>query len=222
MDAAAKLRAKLALTEPAVAAVTAELWRSSGLGRRYPDYLRAMHGVLRASVPLMERALFHCAALGDGDPVCAPLSRYLEQHITEEKGHDEWLLADLESLGGEPAGPPPPAVARLVGAQYYWIEHCHPITLLGYLAVMEGYAPAPWLAGRIAAATGLHAAAVRTIREHADLDGHHADAVFRLLGALPLTTDQEAGIAVSALHAVDAVLELFIHVIRMSREEPHD
>jgi len=217
--AAEVLRAKLAQTEPAVAAVTAELWRSSGLDRRYPDYLRAMYGVVRASVPLMERALLRCDAIGDGDSVCGPLRGYLEQHITEEQGHDEWLLADLAAVGGGPAGPPSPAVARLVGAQYYWIEHHHPVALLGYLAVMEGYAPAPWLPGKITAATGVHAAAVRTVREHAALDGDHADAVFRLLDAVPLTRDQELGVAVSGLHTVAAVLGLFAHVIEASRVE---
>ena len=38
---------------------------------------------------------------------------------------------------------PPPSVAGLVGSQYYWILHHHPVAFLGYVALMEGYPPTP-------------------------------------------------------------------------------
>ena len=31
--------------------------------------------------------------------------------------------------------------AALVGAQYYWIRHVHPVALLGYVMLLEGYPP---------------------------------------------------------------------------------
>ncbi|SFC17225.1 iron-containing redox enzyme family protein [Streptomyces aidingensis] len=211
--ASAALRAKLALAEPVLHRATARLWRpGAGLTARYTRYLGAMYHVIRASVPLMELAALRCAALA-ADPVAAPLARYLHHHIDEERGHDDWLLADAAAAGADPGGiagdTPPAAVARLVGAQYYWIEYHHPVTLLGYIAVLEGNAPAPWLAGRLARETGLPDAAFGTVRRHADLDGGHRDDLDRLLDRLPLTVRQRTAVAVSALHTVDAVAELF-------------
>jgi hypothetical protein len=66
---------------------------------------------------------------------------YLERHIEEERHHDEWTLDDLAAVGIEPAQTlairPTANVAALVGAQYYWILHHHPVALLGYMATLE-------------------------------------------------------------------------------------
>ncbi|GGP00002.1 iron-containing redox enzyme family protein [Wenjunlia tyrosinilytica] len=216
--AAFALRAKLSLAAPALRTTTAELWRRQGLGSRYARYLRTMHAVVRASVPLMEQAAAKCRQLGAGDPVADRLARYLDEHAVEERGHDDWLLADLAAVGEDPAAalaePPPPAVASLVGAQYYWIEHHHPVALLGYIAVLEGNAPAPWLADRLAALTGLPEAAFRTVRDHAELDTGHVRALDELLDTLPLTPAQERTVAVSALHTADALTSLFARLSR--------
>ncbi len=144
----ARLRTKLLLLEPEFRGATHHMWRSEGLLPRYRAYLCAMHAVIRASVPLMELALDRTRArAATGDPLAGPLAGYLEEHIREEEGHDAWLLEDLRAAGGSPEdalGPlPSPLIASLVGSQYYWIEHHHPVALLGYIAVLEGYAPAP-------------------------------------------------------------------------------
>lgn len=212
----AALRTKLALAEPVLHRATGALWApDTGLADRYRRYLHAMHCVIRASVPLMELAALRCAALR-GDPVAAPLADYLHHHIEEERGHDDWLLADAAVAGTDPgrlaAATPPPAVARLVGAQYYWIEHYHPVALLGYLAALEGNAPAPWLAGRLARDTGLSPAAFETLRRHADLDGGHRAGLDRLLDRLPLSPEQLSAIALSSLHTVDTAAELFVQI----------
>ena len=90
-------------------------------------------------MPLTEAALARSRELDD--PLAAPLARYLEEHVDEELGHDETLLGDLETLGVDRAEVleriPPPAVAALVGSQYYWILHYHPVAFLGYVALME-------------------------------------------------------------------------------------
>ncbi|MCX4744426.1 iron-containing redox enzyme family protein [Kitasatospora sp. NBC_01287] len=198
-----------------------ELWRPAGLAARYGHYLRAMHEVLRASVPLMELAARRCAELGPRDPVAGPLGAYLTEHIDEERGHDDWLLADLAAAGLDPAPllreQPPVLVARLVGPQYYWIEHFHPVALLGYITVLEGHAPAPWLAEQLAADTGLPQAAFQTVSHHAALDTGHCVDLERILDLLPLDPAQEAAVAVSALHTVDAATELFTRLARQGR-----
>src|SRR5207244_9453749 len=74
------------LTHPRIAAV-------------YPEYLIAVHCAVRASVPVMEAARDRAEAMAETDPVAAGLTGYLERHIEEERGHDLWLLEDLECLG---------------------------------------------------------------------------------------------------------------------------
>lgn len=216
VPASTALRTKLGLAEPMLHRAAARLWQpGAGLTARYTRYLGAMYHVIRASVPLMELAALRCAAL-PADPVAAPLARYLHHHIDEEHGHDDWLLTDAAAAGADPGGiaadTPPAVVARLVGAQYYWIEYHHPVTLLGYIAVLEGNSPAPWLAGRLARETGLPATAFDTVRRHADLDGGHRDDLDQLLDRLPLTARQRTAVAVSALDTVDAVAELFLQL----------
>ncbi|MFE7070077.1 iron-containing redox enzyme family protein [Streptomyces sp. NPDC057620] len=215
VSASAGLRARLALTEPMVRAATAALWRPTGLGPRYATYLAVMHGVIRASVPLMERAATLCAALRPYDPVAAPLERYLRVHAEEERGHDDWLLTDLAALGDTAAAlageQPPPSTARFVGAQYYWIEHHHPVALLGYIAVLESNAPAPRLADHLAA-SGVPEASLRTVRAHAELDDGHTADLFELLDALPLTPALRRAVTTSALHTVDGLIGLFARI----------
>lgn len=222
--AAAALHMKLELAGPALRAATAALWRPSDLRTRYVAYLHAMHAVIRASVPLLDRAAARCRELGPSDALAQPLRDYLLRHIEEERGHDRWLLDDIAAAGGDPAKAlgtlPPPLVARLVGAQYYWVEHHHPVTLLGYIAVLEGNAPHARLGARLALATGLPDAAFRTVRAHADLDAHHTADLDRLLDALALTPAQSAAVAVSALHTADALVRLFTDLATPARTVP--
>jgi hypothetical protein len=209
------LRATFAQAEPILHRSAAGLW-DAGFDRGYGGYLATMYQILRASVPLMELAARRCARLGAGDPVAAGLRGYFAGHIAEEAGHDAWLLDDLATLGHRRAGEPdlpPPVVARLVGAQYYWVEHHHPVTLLGYIAVLEANAPSPRLADRLVAA-GVPEAAVRTVREHAELDTGHIDALYAFLDGLPLTAGQVRAVAVSGLHTAGALADVFVHVRR--------
>jgi hypothetical protein len=203
------LRAKLSLAIPALATSTSALWNPAGLTARYLDYLQVMHGVIRASIPLMETARARCRQ-SPADPLAAALSAYFTAHIAEEQRHDDWLLEDLAAAGRHagPADPPGPPVARLVGAQYYWIRHYHPVCLLGYIAVLEGSAPPPWLSGHLASLTGLPAAAFRTLDHHAAADLSHEAGLYALIDQLPLTPAQERAIAISALTTVDGLIEL--------------
>jgi hypothetical protein len=119
----------------------------------------------------------------------------------------------MRAIGFDPAvllaEQPAPVIAALVGSQYYWINHYHPVCLLGYIAVLEGHAPSLQLSERLRAATGLPAEAFRTLDHHADIDGQHAAQLYRLLDGLPLTASQDAAVGVSALHTAASLTELF-------------
>ncbi|MDQ0796284.1 hypothetical protein QFZ58_004772 [Streptomyces sp. B1I3] len=221
----ARLRVTLGLLEGELLDATEHLWRPEDLLPRYRAYLCTMHAVVRASVPLMLRARDRARLLETrGDPSAGPLASYLTEHIREEEGHDGWLLDDLRAAGVPPGDAlrpmPAPVVADLAGAQYYWIEHHHPVALLGYMAVLEGYAPSATLTSRIARTTGLPDAALRTVREHAALDTGHLDDLHALLDRLPLTRGQEADVAVSAMHSLDALTRLFVRLGRVEAVPP--
>jgi hypothetical protein len=154
-------------------------------------------------VPLTETALAKSLELDGTDPLAAPLAAYFEEHVDEELGHDETLLGDLEVLGFDRGGVlermPSPAVAGLVGSQYYWILHHHPVAFLGFVALMEGYPPTPELIETLIERTGYPREAFRTYVEHAELDPGHRDHLDRTLDALPLDAAHEAAIGISAI-----------------------
>ena len=152
-------------------------------------------------MPLTEAALEEARRLDE--PLGPPLATYLEEHVDEELGHDETLLGDLDAIGVPRADVlarvPSPSVAALVGGQYYWIHHHHPVSFLGYVALMEGYPPTPKLIETLIDGTGYPRAAFRTYVEHAELDPGHRDRLDRTLDALPLDEADEIAIGFSAI-----------------------
>jgi hypothetical protein len=216
----ASLRRTLALVLPVLRSAGRRLVEHARIRELYPEYLVASHGIIRASVPLMHTALERARAAGADDPAAVGLAAYLERHADEELGHDEWLLEDLEALGVSRrevlARPPSGAVAALVGAQYYWILHYHPVAVLGYIGLLEGYPPTIADVDRLMSATGYGADGFRTLIRHAELDPLHRDEFDEALDGLTLTEEQSSVIALSALHSVDA----FTRVLHDLLEEP--
>jgi hypothetical protein len=171
-----------------------------------------MHWLTRPSVPLMQAALDQAESRAAADPVSARLVPYLKHHIPDELGHDAWVLEDLRVLGIDSsrvlAQQPSPIIAELVGSQYYWIFHYHPVALLGYIAVIEGYPPTPGAVSALQAVTGYPAAAFRTFAKHARLDLRHRADTNTVLDVLPVAPMHEALLGVSALRTVDLNVRL--------------
>ncbi len=190
-----RLAAKIDLAYPALAQASQRLWASPQVAELYPRYLVTMHGVVRSATPLMDAALEQARRLAPDDPVAAALVPYLVHHAPEEAGHERWILEDLRALGADPDEParrvPPASVATLVGAQYYWLRHHHPVALLGHMAVIEGHPPQPGFAGRLRRATDLPADAFRTIARHEQLDTSHARELVEVIDSLPLCAEHE-------------------------------
>jgi hypothetical protein len=205
-----RLRNKLELVLPVLLASGRRLMGHPKLHEIYPEFLVMVHGIIRASVPLMETALTTARTLPD-DEVAVLLADYLEHHIPEERGHDDWLLADLDSIGVARdqvlRRVPSPAIAALVGSQYYWVQHVHPVGLLGYIALLEGYPPARHDIDQVQAATGYGPEAFRTLLLHADLDPHHGDDLDHLLNSLPLTEQQLTLVGLSAIASVQLITQ---------------
>lgn len=198
----ARIRRELAQAVGPFSAACTELVLHPSLRERWPEYLVLQHQIIRATVPLTEAALERARALPETDPLREPLSGYLAEHVDEELHHDEGLLADLELLGLGRAivleRMPSAAVASLVGCQYYWIYHYHPLAFLGYVALMEGFPPTPELISTLVERTGYPEETFATFAQHAELDPGHRDHLDRTLDTLPLTERDESTIVASA------------------------
>lgn len=201
-----RLRGILELVLPPLLATGRRIMSHSRLREIYPEFLIMTHTIIRASVPLMENGLSVARELPN-DPVARLLAAYLEHHIVEEQGHDEWILDDLEFIGfprdGVLCRVPSPTVAALVGSQYYWMKHVHPVGLLGYITMFECYPPIREDIYQVKAATGYGLEAFRTMLLHADLDTGHGKDLEDLLNSLPLTEQQRTLVGVSAISSVE-------------------
>ena len=173
-------------------------------------------------VPLMEAALHRARETVPEDPVAGGLVPYLERHIPEEMHGDEpggATLDDLGALGVEAArlrrDPPAPQVAALIGAQYYWIFHRHPVALLGFLE-LEAFHPDGPTVERLIETTGLPREGFRQLIIHSKLDVVHARDLHRLLDELPLERWHEQLIGLSALQTIGLLAEALLEVVRSS------
>jgi len=218
-----RLRQKLDLLTTSASRASRALWTHARFSELFPEYLFALHCSTRASVPLMETARERAARLAPNDPAAARLAVYLTAHIPEERNHDQWLLDDLETLGVPRSEVlqrvPSPSVAALVGSQYYWVLHYHPVALLGYIAVLEGYPPSAAELEQVITRTGLPRGAFRTLLEHSDLDQAHRDEFYRTLDHLPLSHEQSALLVVSGFWTMHLVIQLLEDVLEEYRPQ---
>jgi Iron-containing redox enzyme len=213
-----RLRRKIDLVIQPYAETCRMLVTHPRLADLWPRFLITQHEIIRATVPLTEVAAARAETMAAVDPVASCLVRYLEEHVKEELGHDDLLLDDLELLGVNRATVlgrmPSPAVASLVGCQYYWIYHHHPIGFLGFIALMEGHPPTQELVEMVISATGYPRAAFRTFVEHGELDPGHRDRLDQTIDSLPLTPEHETIMGISAMysatllpHTIEEILE---------------
>jgi hypothetical protein len=168
---------------------------------------------------LLETALERARELVAEDRVAEGLAAYLEHHIPEETHGEEpggELLDDLAALEVNPAelraALPPPKIAALVGAQYYWIFHHHPVTILGFLE-LEAYHPHGPTVERLIETTGLPREGFRQLLLHAKVDVGHAEELHHVLDSLALEPWQEEMVCVSAIQTISLLAETLLDVI---------
>ena len=202
-----QLRTKLRLAEPCLLQVSDRFWTYPRLPRIFPEFLFMMHSIIRSSVGLIGAAAESAGRRADSEPACRALASYYKTHAVEETHHDDWLLDDMIAIGMDRAQIlsrlPSPAVAELVGAQYYWAMHAHPVSLLGYLAVLEGNPSSLMELDAIRKKHALPPAGLRTMIKHARLDPLHRDEIYAVLDDFPLTQQLAELVALSAFHTLD-------------------
>ena len=201
------LRTRIALFSAGLDKAAYLFWMHPEFAAVYRYYLFQSHSIIRASVPLMEATLECCrASKYVSDPVLKLFGDYLERHILEEGGHDEWILDDAEVLGIQRRALleriPTRTALQLVGSQYYWIYHYNPMAMLGYIAVLEGTPPETEFIKDVARRNKLPLEAFSSFLRHAKIDpGHRAD-LDLLLDSLPLSKEQLGLIGLSAVQTI--------------------
>jgi pyrroloquinoline quinone (PQQ) biosynthesis protein C len=175
--------------------------------------------VARATVPMMQEVV-KAAKTMPNDPVSAPLIEYMTKHIAEETDHDQWYVNDLEILGLSRkkifSRIPPPTLAAMVGSQYYWLNHHHPVAFMGYIACLEVYHPTVEYVENLIKRSGLPAEGFSTIMEHAVIDAHHSQDIIDTLNELPLTEEQYKMVEMSAFQSFRYVALLMEDVCRVA------
>jgi pyrroloquinoline quinone (PQQ) biosynthesis protein C len=208
--------------EPELAGATQLFFNDPRVAQLYRDYLVVYHGILRATIPLFQTA--RREALAHDDSASRTLASYLETHIEEEAGEDEWLLQDLEVLGVERSTVlehvPSPNVARLVGAQYYWVLHVDPVAVLGYLAALERDPPSLEFIDDLVQRTGHDRAAFRTLIAHAERDPDHAEELDDLLDRIELTDEQWLLVSLSAMNTVHMLAMVLKEIVQPAAVAP--
>jgi hypothetical protein len=177
----------------------------------YRALLELLYSEVRATVPLLEAAAQRAAGLAaQSDAVAEAMIPWLRDHIVEEADHADWILVDYVQVGGDPetskARPGSPTIAALVGSVYYWTLHAHPVAILGYCAVLEGYPPSSAFVEHLIRASGFPEAAFDTLRHHSTIDVEHGREIFDLVDQLPLNGRHEAVIGMTALQSADLLI----------------
>jgi Iron-containing redox enzyme len=209
--AACRLRTKLGPLVAEVSARSQMMAEHPNPRATYRALLELMYSEVRATVPLLVAAEQRALELAaQGDTVAGAMVAWLRAHIKEEADHASWILTDYAEIGGDPeflpARPGSPTIAALVGSVYYWTLYAHPVAILGYCAVLEGYPPSGTFIEQLIRSTGFPEGAFGTLLDHSTVDVRHGGEVFELIDQLQVSARQEAVIGMTALQTADLLI----------------
>jgi pyrroloquinoline quinone (PQQ) biosynthesis protein C len=204
---------KIHLAERRLFAATHVFWNHPDMPRLLPGFLIQAHCLMRNSITLMTVARDLTRAQSATDAVARELADYMGIHVEEERGHDRWLLEDIQTLGFEEQeilqSQPCAAVVNLIGAQYFWMTHVHPVAIMGYMILMEGYAPVTSQLEDIRVRSGAPASAFRCLQRHAEDDPGHLADLNRTLDSMALTVAQSRAVGMCAFAAIEGLAAMF-------------
>ena len=101
----------------------------------YQAFLHDLYHIVWHFCPIMAAAAARC------DDRYREVRYELYERIEEEKGHETWVLEDIEAVGGDVAGarsnPPSAPVQAMIAFNYHGAERVHPCSVLGMLYMLE-------------------------------------------------------------------------------------
>lgn len=215
MDNGNRLKFKIELARGPIAAASRRFWHHPRLCELFPNYLFHLHCAMRAAAPLIEIARDRASTRREvGGEI---LEAYLGRHLEEEREHADWLLEDMSYVGCSAkdtlSRPPPTCIAELIGTQYYWSLHVHPVTLLSYFAVLEGNPVSPEFLEASAKAASIPMPAMRTLLLHAEEDQAHRDDLFDTLDRIPLDGRWSSLLGVNAIQVSGQLARVFRELV---------
>jgi pyrroloquinoline quinone (PQQ) biosynthesis protein C len=153
-----------------------EVLRRGASKQLYLDFLSQAYHHVKCTAPLLGSAAERCSA--DDYIYQAALFEYIE----EERGHELWILEDIQALGGNieavrRSAPRLPCKV-MVGHAYYLIDRVSPYGLLGMIHVLEGMAVelASMAVSAIRSSIGSTSdEGFKYLTTHSDLDVGHAE-----------------------------------------------
>lgn len=142
------------------------------------------------------------------------LRRAVAEYISEEIGHEEWILDDIAAAGGDAdavrASRPDLPAELMVAYAYDLVHRGNPAAFFGMVFVLEGTSVALALnaADRIQQALGLPDSAFSYLRSHGTLDQEHTRHLADLLEKM--TPDDQADV----LRAARVFFKLYGDIFR--------
>ena len=160
----------------------------------YKAFLHDLYHIVWHFCPIMATAAARCDERFRG-------VRYeLYDRIQEEKGHEAWVLEDIEAIGGDVqsvmANPPSAPVQAMIAFNYYSAERVHPCSVLGMLYMLEVVSSV--YGGRvsdsIARALGrdVDRGGFKFLSSHATMDVDHMQELNRLVKTISDAEAQQA------------------------------
>jgi pyrroloquinoline quinone (PQQ) biosynthesis protein C len=142
------------------------------------------------------------------------LAAYLLHHAQDELGHDVWALQDLEVMGVDAdevrASRPLPACAAMIGYEYYLAAHANPVSLFGWLFVLEamgddlGHVVARRVREALNAAEG-----VKFLAGHGEADEEHTKEIID-----QIRTNIPAADMPDVHHVADVIGSLYVRLFQ--------
>jgi pyrroloquinoline quinone (PQQ) biosynthesis protein C len=160
----------------------------------YRAMLHDIYHIVRQFCPVMELAAARCTAYPE-------VLRELRERIVEERGHEAWVLEDVEAVGGDVdavrANPPSAPVQAMIAFNYHGAEHGQPCSVLGMLYMLEVVSSV--YGGRVADSIAqaiqrsVEGAGFKFLLSHASMDAEHMAKLNRLVKTI---ADQDAQSAI--------------------------
>lgn len=154
----------------------------------YHRILCNLHEIAVNAVPFMDSAIASLGCLTCRTDADNKFLDYLKKHITEEKGHDRWILEDVAALraaypflGQFDDVPKSPFIGTLVRAQGEFLNCGYTWPLLGHMAAIETRPPAISQIKALRERLGLSDEMVRSYERHAVIDIDHGREIISLL-----------------------------------------